>query len=106
MLLWNPQPTGPNSALPFFWIPLFWGVSDAVIQTQINVIYGSFFGDSQDAAFGNYRFWESLGFIFVFGYQGYLCVYIKLYILIGMILISAVSYIWCEAVHFKVIKQE
>ena len=71
MLLWDPQPTGPNGALPFFWIPLFWGVSDAVIQTQINVIYGSFFGDRQDAAFGNYRFWESLGFIVVFGYQGY-----------------------------------
>ena len=73
MLLWDPQPTGPNGALPFFWIPLFWGVSDAVIQTQINVIYGSFFGDRQDAAFGNYRFWESLGFIVVFGYQGYTC---------------------------------
>ena len=56
----------------------------------------NFFKENPDAAFSNYRLWESIGFIIAFVYQGYLCVYVKLYILIGMILLSGVTFLLCE----------
>lgn len=107
MLLWDPQPvvtladgTQETRWLPFFWIPMFYGMSDAVIQTQINAIYGAFFSDNQDAAFSNYRFFESVGFIFPFAYQSFLCVTTKLYIQICVLIVAAVFYVICEALEF------
>jgi len=103
LLLWDPQPVvnGQTSWLPFFWIPMFYGMSDAVIQTQINAIYGAFFPDNQDAAFSCYRLFESIGFIFPFAYQGLLCIDVKLYIQICVLMVSAVAYVICEGLEFE-----
>jgi hypothetical protein len=43
-----------------------WGVADAIWQTQINALYGVLFAKNEEAAFSNYRLWESLGFLFAF----------------------------------------
>lgn len=100
LILWDPQPvvdiSGRPGWLAFFWFPIFWGMSDAVIQTQINAIYGAFFADNQDAAFSNYRLFESIGFICPFVYDGLLCVSTKLYIQIIVLLVAAVFYVLCE----------
>ena len=102
LLLWVPEPVrddGRPAWLPFFWIPVFWGVSDAVIQTQINAIYGAFFVDNQDAAFSNYRLWESIGFICPFIYQSLLCTSTKLYIQICVLIVAGFMYLWCEGIN-------
>ena len=69
MLLWQPIPE--NGVLAYFWVPVFWGVSDAIIKPQLNAIYGSFFSDNQEAAFSNYSLWTTLGLTIAFSYQGY-----------------------------------
>lgn len=97
LLLWNPQPE--NSWFPFFWFPIFFGVSDAVIQTQVNAIYGAFFADNQDAAFSNYRLWESVGFVIPFAYQPVLCVSTKLYVNILVVLLALIFYLLCEKIN-------
>jgi hypothetical protein len=43
-----------------------WGAADAIWQTQINALYGVLFAKNEEAAFSNYRLWESLGFLFAF----------------------------------------
>ena len=43
-----------------------WGLGDAVWQTQINALYGCLFASNEEAAFSNYRMWESLGFVIAF----------------------------------------
>ena len=43
-----------------------WGIADAIWQTQINALYGVVFANSEEAAFSNYRLWESMGFLFSF----------------------------------------
>jgi hypothetical protein len=58
LLFWRPHPSNP---LVFFLISGLWGVADAVWQTQINGIYGALFRRNKEAAFSNYRLWESLG---------------------------------------------
>ncbi|CAH1778626.1 unnamed protein product [Owenia fusiformis] len=92
-LLWRPD---PNQLVVFFVFAALWGVSDAVWQAHINALYGSIFSDNSEAAFSNYRLWESLGFIIAYAYQGFLCVPVKIYVLIGVLTIGMAGYFTVE----------
>ncbi|XP_062981490.1 protein unc-93 homolog A [Elgaria multicarinata webbii] len=89
LLIWKPQ---PKHLAVFFIVPAFWGVSDAILQTQTNALYGVLFEKHKEAAFANYRLWESLGFVIAFGYSIFLHVYIKLYILLAVLAVAMVLY--------------
>ena len=61
MLAWTPT----VKTLPVVYtLAALWGVSDAIWQAQINALYGCLFANNEEAAFSNYRLWESIGFIF------------------------------------------
>ena len=61
MLAWTPT----VKTLPVVYtLAVLWGVSDAIWQAQINALYGILFANNEEAAFSNYRLWESIGFIF------------------------------------------
>ena len=66
LLFWRPD---PNQPMIFFIISGLWGVGDAVWQTQINGLYGTLFRRNKEAAFSNYRLWESLGFVIAYAYS-------------------------------------
>ncbi|NWV55537.1 UN93A protein, partial [Daphoenositta chrysoptera] len=89
LLLWKPH---PKQLAVFFVFPGLWGLSDAVWQTQTNGLYGILFEKHKEAAFANYRLWESLGFVIAYGYSTKLQVYIKLYILLSVLVLSMVTY--------------
>ncbi|XP_070201105.1 UNC93-like protein [Littorina saxatilis] len=67
-------------------------MGDAVIQTQINALYGAIFAENTEAAFANYRLWESLGFAMSFWYHAMLTIRSKLYICIAFLLTGMVGY--------------
>ena len=77
-------------------------MTDAIIQTQINAIYGAIFTSNQDAAFSNYRLFESIGFIIPYVWESLICVEIMIFCTMGMIAISFVTYIWYEKLQFEV----
>ncbi|KAM8953536.1 protein unc-93 homolog A-like [Pelodytes ibericus] len=94
-LVW--KPSTDNFAI-FFVMSALWGIADAVWQTLLSSLYGVLFEKNKEAAFANFSLWESLGFAIAFGYSSFLCVYVKLYILmcvivIGIILYGAVEFI-------------
>ncbi|NWX61196.1 UN93A protein, partial [Promerops cafer] len=89
LLLWKPH---PKQLAVFFVIPALWGLSDAVWQTQTNAIYGILFEKNKEVAFANYRLWESVGFVIAFAYSTKLQVYIKMYILLSVLVLSMVTY--------------
>ena len=63
MLSWTPT----TKTLPVVYtLAALWGGSDAIWQAQINALYGCLFANNEEAAFSNYRLWESMGFIFAF----------------------------------------
>ena len=93
LLLWRPYPT---SLVPFFWVAMLYGSSDAIFQTQLYTMYGVIFNNCTDAAFANFRFWEALGFCIAYGYQSFLETKIKCYIMLGVILLSCIGYTSCE----------
>ena len=51
-------------------------------------MYGSVFADESEAAFSNYRMWESFGFIIAFAYSFFLCTSVKLYILTSVLIVG------------------
>lgn len=59
-------------------------------------LYGFLWTKESEAAFANYRLWESLGFIVAFATQNYLCTHVKIYICMvflcaGMLLYGVVE---------------
>lgn len=57
-----------------------------------SAFYGVIFPNDQEAAFSNYRLWESLGFVISFAYSNSLCVDVKLYILIAILILGVFLY--------------
>ncbi|CAL8318219.1 unnamed protein product [Merluccius merluccius] len=89
LLFWRPNP----AQLPVFFVfPALWGLADAIWQTQTNALYGVLFPRAKEAAFANYRMWESLGFVIAFAYSTFLCLNTKLYILLFVLLLTTVTY--------------
>ncbi|XP_033000068.1 protein unc-93 homolog A [Lacerta agilis] len=98
LLLWKPRPS--HLAL-FFVFPALWGVADAIWQTQTNALYGVLFEKHKEAAFANYRLWESLGFVIAFGYSTFLSVSVKLYIVLAVLVVAMVCYAAVEHLESK-----
>ncbi|TKS75355.1 Protein unc-93 -like protein A [Collichthys lucidus] len=89
LLYWRPHP----DQLPVFFVfPALWGMADAIWQTQTNALYGVLFPRDKEAAFANYRMWESLGFVIAFAYSTFLCLEYKLYILLAVLVLTVITY--------------
>ena len=70
-----------------------WGTADAIWQTQINALYGVLFASQEEAAFSNYRLWESMGFLLAFITQAAgLCVYPKLILALFFLASAMIGY--------------
>ncbi|KAJ8891577.1 hypothetical protein PR048_004105 [Dryococelus australis] len=53
---------------------------------------GFLFPGREEAAYSNFRLWESLGFIIAYAYSSVLCTDVKLYILLVLLLGGLVGY--------------
>lgn len=99
MMLWSPDACEEarfDLRMGLFLIAAFWGIGDAIWQTQINAFYGVVFVDNQEAAFANYRLWESMGFIIGFSYSSYFTIPVKLGILMGVLFFGMIGYLFIE----------
>ncbi|XP_078503081.1 protein unc-93 homolog A-like [Lissotriton helveticus] len=98
LLLWNPQ---KHQFAVFFVISGLWGVADAVWQARTSALYGVLFEKNKAAAFSNCCLWESVGFVAAFGYGSYLCVDVKLYILLCVLVLAMLLYGIVEFLELK-----
>ncbi|XP_041107494.1 protein unc-93 homolog A isoform X2 [Polyodon spathula] len=98
LFLWKPH---PDDLAVFFVFSGLWGMADAVWQTQTNALYGVLFEEHKEAAFANYRLWESVGFVIAFGYSNYLCVDVKLYVVLAVLVVGMVLYGCVEYIEYK-----
>lgn len=85
----------------FFILAGMWGIADAIWQTQINALYGVLFANDEEAAFSNYRLWESVGFIIAYTLQNTICIEVKLYILLAIIITGMIGYFLIEIMERK-----
>ena len=101
LLVWIDCKRHPTAVL--FTAAALWGVVDAISNTQTVGLFGVLFTNNQEAAFGAYRLWQSVGFVVSFAYSDALkdSLDTKLYIILGVLCISMVGYIVMEIVRKK-----
>lgn len=63
---------------------------------KIAAFYGVIFPAEEEAAFSNYRLWESLGFAIAFAYSSSICVNAKLWVLVGVLIAGMTGYLIIE----------
>ena len=94
MLAWTP--TQSTLGVVYF-LAALWGIGDAIWQTQINALYGCLFANDEEAAFSNYRLWESMGFIFAFATNAAgVCVFPKIITTIVFLGLGMLGYLILE----------
>jgi len=94
MLSWTPT---SSSVGVVYLIAALWGTADAIWQTQINALYGVLFASEEEAAFSNYRLWESFGFVVAFITKASgVCVFPKLILALFFLAIAMVGYLMLE----------
>ncbi|CAG9764674.1 unnamed protein product [Ceutorhynchus assimilis] len=103
LLLWRPHPESP---ILFFMASGLWGIGDAVWQTQVNGLYGALFRRNKEAAFSNYRLWESVGFVVAYAYSTQLCARMKLYVQLACLVIGFLLYCIVEIHHMRKIRRQ
>lgn len=59
---------------------------------RFSALSGILFAGQEEAAFSNFRLWESTGSVITYVYSPYLCTYTKLYLLIAILCVGMVGY--------------
>ena len=67
----------------------------------ISALYGCLFKNHQEAAFANYRLFESIGFLVAFAYANSLTTEEKLYIVLTFLILGMIGYVVCEVLDKK-----
>lgn len=67
-------------------------------------LYGVLFRRNKEAAFSNYRLWESAGFVVAYAYSTHLCAKMKLYVMMVVLLIGVAGYIIVEILHKRKVR--
>ncbi|XP_043269750.1 UNC93-like protein [Venturia canescens] len=89
LLFWKAT---PEQGLIFFLMSGLWGICDAIWLVQVNALSGILFPGMEEAAYSNFRLWEATGSVVAYAYSPYLCTYLKLYILLGLLGFGMVAY--------------
>ncbi|KAM8952973.1 protein unc-93 homolog A-like [Pelodytes ibericus] len=98
LLLWSPH---PNQFAVFFILSALWSLPEAICQTLLSALYGVLFEDHKEAAFANYRIWQSIGFIISFAYSNFLCAYVKLYVVLSNMILGMILYFVVEYLEYR-----
>ncbi|XP_054009390.1 UNC93-like protein isoform X1 [Hylaeus anthracinus] len=89
LLQWKPT---PNQTATFFLMSGLWGICDSMWLVQVNALSGILFPGKEEAAFSNFRLWESTGSVITYAYSPYLCTHMKIYVLMGILCLGMVGY--------------
>jgi MFS family permease len=103
LLVWINIDCKPHATAVLFTAATLWGVVDAISNTQTVGLFGVLYTNNQEAAFGAYRLWQSIGFVVSFSYSDALrdILDTKLYIMLSALCISMIGYIVMELVRKK-----
>ncbi|KAF2885088.1 hypothetical protein ILUMI_21091 [Ignelater luminosus] len=92
-ILWKPINDDP--AL-FYVIPAVWGVCNAIWEILTFSLLTHLYTDNWSAPFCNSTFFRFLGLSISFAFHGFLCNWIKLYILAIFLIFAVFPFLWLE----------
>ncbi|XP_063383842.1 UNC93-like protein isoform X1 [Cydia fagiglandana] len=102
LLAWQVQ---AGSGYVMYAIAVLWGLADSVWMVQINAYYGILFPGREEAAFSNFRLWESVGYIIAYIISPYLRTSAKTWLLFVMMIIGVAGYFTVECKERRVQKK-
>ncbi|XP_048478604.1 UNC93-like protein [Plutella xylostella] len=102
LLLWRPH---AHQSHLMYVIAVVWGLADSIWMVQINAYYGVLFPGRQEAAFANFRLWESVGYIIAYLISPHFRTSTKTYILFVLMFIGTFCYFIVEYKEFKIRKK-
>lgn len=74
---------------------------DYIMICYVSALSGILFPGKEEASYSNFRLWEATGSVIAYAYSPYLCTYIKLYILLGLLLVGVTGYTAIEYNEYK-----
>lgn len=81
-------------------------LNNKTIIQQIPGLYGTLFRRNKEAAFSNYRLWESAGFVIAYAYSTHLCARMKLYVMLSVLLLGVFMYVIVEIHHMRKLRRQ
>jgi len=69
---------------------------ERIFSFYFAALYGVLFVTNQEASFANFRLWQSLGFVITFAYQSFICVSVKIYIMLAVLILGMALYYYVE----------
>ncbi|KAM3965259.1 UNC93-like protein [Aphomia sociella] len=103
VLVWRPQ---AGLSYVMYIIAVLWGLCDSVWIVQINAYYGLLFPGREEAAFSNFRLWESVGYIIAYIISPYMRFSSKTYFMLSILIVGVSCYFTVEYKERKVKKFE
>ncbi|CAF1153528.1 unnamed protein product [Adineta ricciae] len=89
MFAWQPT---QNQVVVLCVIAGLWGVSEAIGLTQLTVLYGMLFPETNEAAFANFCLWDATGFVICYILLPHVRVTVGLVILFLMLTFGMCGY--------------
>jgi MFS family permease len=74
-------------------LAIAWGIGDATFNTQISALLGIFYPDDTEAAFAQWKIWQSAATSAAFFASPRLDFFIKLYVLLALLVLSMAAFI-------------
>ncbi|GFS30686.1 protein unc-93 homolog A [Nephila pilipes] len=102
LLMWSPEFHHPYM---FYLAAALWGIITGLFWSQLQALYGVLFQGDEEAAFGSYYLYSSLGWTISFLYSNYICTSIKIYILCAISCVGIIGYLITERQHYLRKKQ-
>ncbi|GLV56212.1 uncharacterized protein CBL_21018 [Carabus blaptoides fortunei] len=99
VVIWRPDNTDKYM---YFLTADLWGIAHAVWLVQINAMSGILFPGKEEVSYSNFQLWEATGSVITYAYSPYLCTRLKLYILLGLLLVGVTGYTVIEYLEYKV----
>ncbi|XP_021207584.1 UNC93-like protein isoform X3 [Bombyx mori] len=93
LLTWHPN---GGQAYVLYIIIVVLGFSDSIWIVQINAYYSILFPGREEAAFSNFRLWESVGYIVAYVISPYLRTSVKTYLMLSLLVLGLSCYFTVE----------
>ncbi|PRD31471.1 UNVERIFIED_CONTAM: UNC93-like protein [Trichonephila clavipes] len=97
LLIWSPEVHHPYM---FYVAASMWGIITGLFWSQLQALYGVLFQGDEEAAFGCYYLYSSLGWTISFLISNYICTSIKIYILCAISCIGIIGYLITERQYY------
>ncbi|XP_053610149.1 UNC93-like protein [Plodia interpunctella] len=93
MMAWRPQ-AGETHIM--YIMAVLWGLCDSVWLVQVNAYYGILFPGREEAAYANFRLWESMGYIIAYIISPYFRTSDKIYLILATLIVGVIAYFIVE----------